>query len=229
MVTTSNVKLLGVWASPYVNRVQMALNLKSIDYEFLEEDFWSKSELLLKSNPIHKKIPVLIHEEKPICESLIIVEYLDEEWPTTPSILPSHPYDRAVARFWAAYLDDKWFPALREIRTTEGEKAKMAALERVKEGVVLIEDAFAKCSKGKHFFGGDTVGYLDIAFGCFLGWLRVLESTMAVKLLDETKTPGLVGWAERFYSHDAIKDVLPQTEKLVAFAKMFKFNAQPPK
>ncbi|GMP58666.1 hypothetical protein CsSME_00022252 [Camellia sinensis var. sinensis] len=114
----TSVKLIGGYSpkenelavgspSPFVNRVQIALNLKSIDYEFLPETFGSKSELLLKSNPVNKKIPVLIHHDKPICESLIIVQYIDELWTSGPSILPSDPYDRAIARFWGAYIDDK--------------------------------------------------------------------------------------------------------------------------
>ncbi|XP_047322501.1 glutathione S-transferase U18-like [Impatiens glandulifera] len=103
-----SVKLLGISPSVYVNRVQIALNLKSVDYEFLQEEIYgSKSELLLKSNPVHKKIPVLFHEDKTICESLIIVEYIDEYWTSGPSILPADRYDRAIARFWADYLDDK--------------------------------------------------------------------------------------------------------------------------
>lgn len=109
-MASSDVKLIGAYPSPYVLRARIALNIKSIDYEFLQEQFGSKSELLLKSNPIHKKIPVLIHGDKPICESLIIVQYIDEFWSSGPSILPSDPYDRAIARFWAAYVDDKVLP-----------------------------------------------------------------------------------------------------------------------
>ncbi|RID44841.1 hypothetical protein BRARA_I01607 [Brassica rapa] len=81
------VKLLGTWYSPVVARAKIALRLKS-------------SELLLKSNPVHKKVPVLIHNNKPILESLNIVEYIDETWNASgPSILPSHPHDRSQARF----------------------------------------------------------------------------------------------------------------------------------
>lgn len=107
---TSGVELLGAWASPYSIRVQIALNLKSIPYEFTEEKFYTsnKSARLLEANPVHKKIPVLIHGGKHISESLIILQYIDEVWPSNgPSILPSDPYDRAMARFWAAYVDDK--------------------------------------------------------------------------------------------------------------------------
>ncbi|XVE84937.1 hypothetical protein DITRI_Ditri17bG0051900 [Diplodiscus trichospermus] len=70
----NDVKVLGSWPSPFVLRVRIALHHKSVNYEYIEENLLeSKSELLLKSNPVFKKVPVLIHGDKPICESLIIV------------------------------------------------------------------------------------------------------------------------------------------------------------
>ncbi|KAG5521091.1 hypothetical protein RHGRI_033598 [Rhododendron griersonianum] len=62
---------------------------------------------------------------------------------------------------------------------------------------MLLEDAFAKCGKGKDFFGADTIGYLNIALGSFLGWLREVEKMDDIKLLDETKAPELFRWAKR--------------------------------
>ena len=83
------------------------LNIKSIKYELLEENLRAKSQLLLQSNPVHKKVPILIHHDKPICESLVIVQYINEAWSSAPSILLSNPYNRIVASFWAAYIDNK--------------------------------------------------------------------------------------------------------------------------
>ncbi|KAL5722509.1 glutathione transferase [Ranunculus cassubicifolius] len=220
MAAVPDVKILGSWASPFVMRPCIALNLKNVKYDFRQEQFGVKSDLLLKSNPVHKKIPVMIHNDKPICESLIIVQYIDDFFNSSgPAILPVEPYDRAIARFWAAYVDDKWFGLLRGVTTAKTDEEKKAAIEAVTAGVGLLEDAFQEISKGKSYFGGDTVGYVDIAFGSCLGWMKVSEKLNGFTLLGESSTPGLYGWAERFCADEAVKDVMPETEKLAEFAK----------
>jgi hypothetical protein len=101
------VTLLDFWASPFGMRVKIALAEKGVKYEYSEQDLRDKSALLLQMNPVYKKIPVLVHRGKPVCESLIIVQYIDDVWRGKAPLLPSDPYERAQSMFWADFIDKK--------------------------------------------------------------------------------------------------------------------------
>jgi len=100
------VQLLGSVGSPFVIRVQIALKLKGIEHKYVEEKLGNLSETLLKYNPVYRMVPVLVHNGKPISESRVILEYIDEAWKQNP-ILPSDPYKRALDRFWSKFIDEK--------------------------------------------------------------------------------------------------------------------------
>nr|GEV97732.1 glutathione S-transferase U17-like [Tanacetum cinerariifolium] len=156
MAEKCELKLIGIDASPYVNRVQVVLKLKSIAYEYIQEHYPSKSELLLTLNPVHKKVPVLVHANKyPISESLVIIEYLDEIHPDAHQILPSAPLDRAESRFWVFYIDNTLWRLYEELRLAQGQEEKEEVKKRIFGAAKLLEGAYAKCSNGKTYFGGD--------------------------------------------------------------------------
>ena len=100
------VKLFAIALSPFVCRVKIALNIKGIQYQNFEEDLTNKSSQLLNYNPLHEKVPVLVHNGNPISESLVIVEYIDDVWKQVP-LLPQDPYQKAVARLWTKFIDEK--------------------------------------------------------------------------------------------------------------------------
>nr|AHA46511.1 tau class glutathione S-transferase [Larix kaempferi] len=210
------VKLLGAPESPFVLRVCIALALKGINYQLIPENPYNKSELLLQSNPVHKKVPVLIHNGKPVCESMIIVQYIDEVWGTKgPNFMPKDPYDRAIARFWAAFVDDKLLPCIRGVFCGQGEALHKAAEELV-TNIVLIEEALktSSCFSGKPYFGGDEIGFLDIALGGFLAsFLKALQKATDTVLIDPEIMPLLCAWIDRFCEYDTVKEVMPDPAK----------------
>ncbi|GJT65723.1 probable glutathione S-transferase [Tanacetum coccineum] len=107
VVQQEEVILLDYWASMYGMRVRIALAEKGIPYEYKEQDLRNKSQLLLDMNPVHKKIPVLIHNGKPVCESGIIVEYIDEVWNDKAPLFSDDAYAKGSAMFWADFIDTK--------------------------------------------------------------------------------------------------------------------------
>ncbi|KAK1695588.1 hypothetical protein QYE76_012285 [Lolium multiflorum] len=221
MAEGGDLKVLGVWTSPYVIRVRVALNLKSLPYEYVEENLGSKSALLLASNPVHKTVPVLLHGGRPVNESQVILQYIDEVWAGTgaPSLLPADPHERAAARFWAAYVDDKIGAAWQGMLfmcTTEEERA--AAVARAVAALETLEGAFEECSKGKAFFGGDAIGFVDVVLGGYLGWFRAVDKMIGRRLIDPARTPLLARWEERFRAAEAARGVVPDdADKMLEF------------
>ncbi|XP_068638048.1 glutathione transferase GST 23-like [Aristolochia californica] len=204
------VKLFGLWLSPYALRVQWALHLKGIEYEYVEEDLANKSPLLLQYNPVHKKVPVLVHGEKSIAESPVIIEYIDETWKNNP-LLPEDPYDRAMTRFWAKYAEEKCLPALFSVFSTVGEDQEKA-IKEVQESMKVFERGL----HGKRFFGGESIGFVDIIAGWFAYWVPLNEEVLGKTLVDERDLPELKRWFQDFLDTDWVKAILPPRDKLLA-------------
>ncbi len=58
----------------------------------------------VKLNP-NRVVPTLVHNGKPVIESNVICEYIEDVWPETP-MRPDDANDRARMRVWMKQLDD---------------------------------------------------------------------------------------------------------------------------
>ncbi|KAI3716131.1 hypothetical protein L6452_23249 [Arctium lappa] len=207
------VILLDFWASMFGMRVRIALAEKGIPYEYREEDLKNKSQLLLESNPVHKKIPVLIHNGKPVSESSIIVEYIDEVWKDKAPLFPSDPYAKAHARFWADFIDKKLYQIGRNLYTTKGEEHE-AAREEFISCLKLIEGELGD----KPYFGGESFGYLDVSLIPFYSWFQAYETYG--NMIIEHECPKLIAWAKRcIQNKESVSKTLPDLEKILAFVQ----------
>ncbi|XP_022749362.1 probable glutathione S-transferase [Durio zibethinus] len=209
------VVLLDFWPSPFGMRVRIALAEKGIKYEYKEEDLRNKSALLLQMNPVHKKIPVLIHNGKPVCESLIQVQYIDEVWHHTSPLLPSHSYQRAIARFWADFVDKKIYELGRKIWTSKGEEQETAKKEFI-ESLKLLEGELGD----KPYFGGENLGYVDVVLVPFYSWFYAYEKCGNFSI--EAECPKLIAWAKRCLEKESVSKSLPDQEKVYDFVLQLK-------
>ncbi|CAJ1967643.1 unnamed protein product [Sphenostylis stenocarpa] len=205
------VKVIGTPQSFPCARVEWALRIKGVEYEYLKEDLANKSPLLLQSNPVHKKVPVFLHNDNPIAESLVILEYIDETWKENP-LLPLDPYERAQARFWARFIDEKCVYGVWEAAVAQGEE-KGKAVDAALELVSYIE----KEIEGKKYFGGEKIGYLDIAAGWMCHWLNVMEELGEMELLNAHRFPSLHQWSHNFIQTSPVKDCIPSRESVVQY------------
>ncbi|THU53980.1 hypothetical protein C4D60_Mb10t20140 [Musa balbisiana] len=239
--------LLDFWVSPFGQRCRIALAEKGVEYEYREENLRDKSPLLLKSNPVHKKIPVLIDHGMPVCESLNIVQYIDEKWPDRAPLLPANPYARAQARFWADLVEKKVHPPsafhlfvscaapgeahfLRKFTYcirfqmyesgTKLWKLKGEAQEEAKKEFIEIFKLLEGELGDKKYFGGETFGLVDIALVPFTAWFYSYEA--CANLSTEKEAPKLVSWAKRCRERESVSKSLPDPLKVYEFVCFLK-------
>ncbi|KAF5812433.1 putative glutathione transferase [Helianthus annuus] len=209
-----DVILLDFWVSVFGQRVRIALAEKGVHYENREENPQNKTPLLLEMNPVHKKIPVLIHQGKPVCESNIIVQYIDEVWhdDKSPSLLPSDPYLRAQARFWADFVDKKVYEAGKKIWMTEGEEDRQVAKKELIEVLKVLEGQLGE----KPYLVGESFGLADIALIPFSVWFHAFGK-MTMNMNIERECPKLAAWVNRCMEREAVSKSLPHPHKIYEF------------
>ncbi|KAI4333381.1 hypothetical protein L6164_018203 [Bauhinia variegata] len=206
----NEVVLLDFWPSPFGMRLRIALAEKGVKYEYKDEDLRNKSPLLLQMNPVHKKIPVLIHNAKPICESLIAVQYIDEVWNHKSPLLPSDPYQRAQARFWADYVDKKIYESGTKVWTKKGAEQEAAKKEFI-DCFKLLEEQLGD----KPYFGGDNLGFVDVALIPFYSWFKAYETFGNLNI--EAECPKFISWAKRCLQKESVSKSLPDQHKVYEF------------
>lgn len=142
------------WMSPWVFHAMIALEEKRLPYklEILSLPLSSGTRIELQQRALLAHVPILIHGDTWISESLAISEYLSEAFPapTYPRLLPADLADRARARQILSFLRTSLF-ALREARPTASvfgrptpqpmpDKAKQEAAELERVALAMIPD-----------------------------------------------------------------------------------------
>lgn len=100
-------------------------------------------------------------------------------------------------------------------QSTTGEAQEKSSKEII-EVLNILEE---QCLGDKMFFGGSSLGLVDISFGWLAYWFEVMEEVVGTKLLEPTTFPRLHAWAQNFKEISLIKENLPDRERLAAHFK----------
>ncbi|KAI1760185.1 glutathione S-transferase [Hypoxylon sp. FL1150] len=118
------LKLYGGWFCPFVQRAWIVLRERRVPHQYVEINPYRKDPDFLALNP-RGLVPTLAvpvvggsgsgnRTQRPLYESLVICEYLDDAYDNEaengPSLLPADPYERARCRLWIDHVSNKIVP-----------------------------------------------------------------------------------------------------------------------
>ena len=160
----STLTLCGFPISNYYNKVKLALLEKNIP--FVEETVptMSTDPLVLASSPLGK-IPFLRTEHGGLCESQVMLDYLEDAYPSPghPALLPADPFAAAKVRELCTFIDLHLELVARELYTQAffGGKLSESAQERVRIQLEKNIHAFQQIAKFEPFVAGSTFSQAD--------------------------------------------------------------------
>lgn len=167
-----SVTLYAYWRSLATYRVRVALTLKGIPFEEVSINLASGeqfSEAYSSLNPQHV-VPLLKHDGHEIVQSLAILEYIDDIWPS-PKLIPSAFIDKAEVRALALITIADTHPLIiprvrnflnKAYNLDETEQSKWAQ-HWFSSGNEAIENTLVKLGKSKTYSFGDEITIADIA------------------------------------------------------------------
>src|SRR5215472_11203313 len=97
-------------------KVRITLRAKGLDWQAIPVDLFKSEQYdpaYLKLNP-KGVVPTLVHDGKPVIESTLICEYLDEAFPVPP-LIPADPWSRTRMRQWSKMVDEGLHEGVTEI------------------------------------------------------------------------------------------------------------------
>jgi glutathione S-transferase len=199
--------------SPYCWRTRMALAHKGLTAESVPWRFTEKATIAPHGS---EKVPVMLDGDKPVADSWVIANYLEDTYPDRPSLFGGEG-GRAMARmlnWWGdiavvggifpmivadipnklAEVDAAYFRQSREARFGKPLEQVTAARDQAVTPFRKSLDPLRLTLKSQPFLGGERPNYADyIVFGGFQ-WARVVSP---FRLLEESDP--VYAWRERLF------------------------------
>jgi glutathione S-transferase len=171
---------------PYCARVRIVLAEKGVELEVVEIDLSDRPAWIYEKNSTGR-VPVLEEDSRPLPESAVIMEFLEERHPDPP-LLPPDPADRAFVRLLIFRDDELTDPYYAFRRGEEG------AAERLELALAVLDAALAE----RPYLGGPEYGLADIAY---VPWILRARDML---LVDLSRFASLSDWLARLEQRPAI-------------------------
>ena len=170
------IVLCGFPLSNYYNKVKLALLEKGVPFAEERVGTGGKADSTLSASPLGK-VPFLRTPQGPLCESQVIVDWIEAAHPQPP-LVPADPYAAAKVRELATFIDLHLELVARELygQAFFGGTASEATQQRVRKTLDRHIPAFQRLAKFAPYVAGDTFTLADCS-----AWVSLPLVGMATK------------------------------------------------
>lgn len=159
--TEQPLKLYSGWFCPFVQRAWTVLEEKKIPYQYIEVNPYHKPDSLLKLNP-RGLVPTLQYDDKPLYESTVICEFLEDAYPDHgPHLLPKDPFDRARTRIWTDFCTSRIIPAFHRFLQFQPMTDEEGLEEARSEFLAKLKEFAKEMDREGPFFLGEEPSLID--------------------------------------------------------------------
>jgi glutathione S-transferase len=155
--------LCGFALSNYYNKVKLVLLEKGLPFDEQLVMTRSKDEAVLSASPLGK-VPFLRTEHGNLCESQVIVDYLEAAYPNPP-LVPADPFAAAKVRELVTFIDLHLELVARELYPLAffGGTVDDATKERVRKQLTRQIGGFKRLAKFSPYVAGEQFTLADCA------------------------------------------------------------------
>jgi glutathione S-transferase len=193
--------------SPYAQKVKIALTEKGVEFAAQLPNFLTGGDEAFQSASPRREVPALVDGDTAVFDSTIILEYIEDRWPTPP-LLP----DGAAARARVRQIEeicDTYYEAINwavyEIRVFERASGALAEqlLARAAEQIAGVNAFLERQLGAAPWFTGDRFGWGDLA---------AAPPVHAAAESGHAPPPGslLAGWLERVRARPSVAAAFEQ-------------------
>lgn len=237
------LKLYGGWFCPFVQRSWITLHEKSIPHQYVEINPYKKDPEFLALNP-RGLVPTLAvpvvdraaaqgnkKEQKPLYESVVLCEYLDEAYADPdqygPRLLPEDVYERARCRLWIDHVSSRIVPGFYKFiqhtpeKAYSVEEARSEFLDNIKTWVAEMDDSGP-------WFLGDRFSLVDVMLAPWAKRLFLIDhykpgglGVDQVRGEDEKTWARWQKWYEAILDRQSVKDTTSTDDKYIEAYKRY--------
>ena len=215
--------LCGFSVSNYYNKVKLALLEKGIPFNEERVMTGSSDESVLNSTPL-AKVPFLRTEQGSLCESQVMVDYLEAAYPAHP-LVPTDAFAAAKVRELCTFIELHLELVARELykQAFFGGTVDDATKDRARKLLSKGIPAFKRLAKFGPYVAGDTFTVADCAAFVSLPLVAIAsksvlgEDMLAAAGIDWKAYAALIG--QRPAAQKVAADRKADTERMAAAAK----------